>query len=338
MRLILRKRALFSDGTADYRMPPEPKAGDTVKIRFRTAADNVDLVVLCHEDEHIEMYLTDCDRDFDYYEAEIRVGEEQYKYHFEIISGMLRCTYDRAGVSRDFRPQYEFCIIPGFSTPEWAKGAVMYQIFTDRFCNGDTSNDVKTGEYYYINRQTKQVENWDKCPEDFDVANFYGGDLAGVLSKMDYLEELGVEVLYFNPLFVSASSHKYDTQDYDYIDPHFGVIVEDGGEPMPQDCCDNRQASLYKARVTNKKNLEASNQLLSNWSSYLSNWSRRRTAVACVSFWMACSITVDPLTNGWIGKKYTMMQKTLSQVLLQQRTAHTIVISISRMTTHFRII
>ena len=260
MRPILRKRALFSDGTADYRMPPEPKAGDTVKIRFRTAADNVDLVVLCHEDEHIEMHLTDCDRDFDYYEAEIRVGEEQYKYHFEIISGMLRCTYDRAGVSRDFRPQYEFCIIPGFSTPEWAKGAVMYQIFTDRFCNGDTSNDVKTGEYYYINRQTKQVENWDKCPEDFDVANFYGGDLAGVLSKMDYLEELGVEVLYFNPLFVSASSHKYDTQDYDYIDPHFGVIVEDGGEPMPQDCCDNRQASLYKARVTNKKNLEASNR------------------------------------------------------------------------------
>ena len=58
MRPILRKRALFSDGTADYRMPPEPKAGDTVKIRFRTAADNVDLVVLCHEDEHIEMHLT----------------------------------------------------------------------------------------------------------------------------------------------------------------------------------------------------------------------------------------------------------------------------------------
>ena len=67
MRPILRKRALFSDGTADYRMPPEPKAGDTVKIRFRTAADNVDLVVLCHEDEHIEMHLADCDRDFDYY-------------------------------------------------------------------------------------------------------------------------------------------------------------------------------------------------------------------------------------------------------------------------------
>ena len=93
MRPILRKRALFSDGTADYRMPPEPKAGDTVKIRFRTAADNVDLVVLCHEDEHIEMYLTDCDRDFDYYEAEIRVGEEQYKYHFERFPTTVRVLH-----------------------------------------------------------------------------------------------------------------------------------------------------------------------------------------------------------------------------------------------------
>lgn len=261
MRPILRKRALFSDGTSDYRIPPEPKAGEHVKLRFRTAADNVDLVVLCHEDERIEMQIADRESDFDYYEAEVQVGNEPYKYHFEIVSGMLRCSYDRAGVAREYRPQYEFCIIPGFSTPEWSKGAVMYQIFTDRFYNGDKSNDVKSGEYYYINRQTKQVENWDKCPEDFDVANFYGGDLQGVLDKMDYLEELGVEVIYFNPLFVSASSHKYDTQDYDYIDPHFGVIVEDGGEPLPEWCNDNSQASLYKARVTNKKNLEASNEL-----------------------------------------------------------------------------
>lgn len=261
MRPILRKRELFSDGTSDYRIPPEPKAGEHVKLRFRTAADNVDLVVLCHEDERIEMQIADRESDFDYYEAEVQVGNEPYKYHFEIVSGMLRCSYDRAGVAREYRPQYEFCIIPGFSTPEWSKGAVMYQIFTDRFYNGDKSNDVKSGEYYYINRQTKQVENWDKCPEDFDVANFYGGDLQGVLDKMDYLEELGVEVIYFNPLFVSASSHKYDTQDYDYIDPHFGVIVEDGGEPLPEWCNDNSQASLYKARVTNKKNLEASNEL-----------------------------------------------------------------------------
>lgn len=261
MRPILRKPVLFSDGTADYRIPPEPKAGEKVRIRFRTAANNVDLVLLCHGEERLEMKLAERNRDFDYYETEIRLGDERYSYHFEVISGMVRCSYDRAGVAREYRPQYEFVIVPGFSTPDWAKGAVMYQIFTDRFCNGDPDNDVVDGEYYYIDRLTRKVEDWNQCPADFDVANFYGGDLAGVISKLDYLKMLGVEVIYFNPLFVSASSHKYDIQDYDYIDPHFGVILEDGGEPMWEGCSDNRQASIYKKRVASRKNLEASNQL-----------------------------------------------------------------------------
>ena len=62
------------------------------------------------------------------------------------------------------------------------------------------------------------------------IREFYGGDLQGVLDKLDYLQKLGVEVIYFNPLFVSPSNHKYDIQDYDYIDPHFGKIVKDDGE------------------------------------------------------------------------------------------------------------
>ncbi len=60
------------------------------------------------------------------------------------------------------------------------------------------------------------------------MGRFYGGDLKGVWDKLDYLQYLGVEVIYFNPLFVSPSNHKYDSQDYEHIDPHFGVIVRDG--------------------------------------------------------------------------------------------------------------
>ena len=83
-----------------------------------------------------------------------------------------------------------------------------------------------------------------------------------MIDKMDYLQELGVEVLYFNPIFVSPSNHKYDIQDYDYVDPHYGKIVKDGGTVLPEGCTDNRQASKYIRRVTSKENLEASNQLL----------------------------------------------------------------------------
>lgn len=91
------------------------------------------------------------------------------------------------------------------------------------------------------------------------VREFYGGDLQGVLDHLDYLQELGVDVLYLNPIFVSPSNHKYDIQDYDYVDPHFTKIVVDEGEVLPEGAFNNIQAAKYISRVTDKRNLEASN-------------------------------------------------------------------------------
>lgn len=225
MRPLLKKNALFSDGTADYRQPVEPDAGDEVTVRFRTARDNVDIVWLCTGDKKYKMKKTETGGAFDYYEVKFTLGEEPFYYYFKVASGLLNVYYDRYGVSKEKRDEYRFCIIPGFSTPEWSKGAVMYQILVDRFYNGDTSNDVLTDEYYYIRSTSRKMDSWDQCPSDFSVAEFYGGDLEGVRQKLDYLQNLGVEVIYFNPLFVSPSNHKYDIQDYDYIDPHYGKIV-----------------------------------------------------------------------------------------------------------------
>ena len=93
------------------------------------------------------------------------------------------------------------------------------------------------------------------------VREFYGGDLQGVLDKMDYLEGLGIDVIYFNPLFVSPSNHKYDIQDYDNIDPHFGKIISDEGELLSPEQHENRYASRYINRIANPQNLNASNEL-----------------------------------------------------------------------------
>lgn len=259
------KRALFSDGTKLFRNPAEPMPGDDVSIRFRTAKENVDTVCLIWNGNRIIMNKKESDKRFDYYETVVKVGEDKVDYYFEITTGRFVCYYNKKGVSNEVQDWYNFNIMPGFKTPSWAKGAVMYQIYVDRFCNGDRNNDVVDREYSYIGDTVVEVNDWGKYPAAMGVREFYGGDLAGVMKKLDYLKELGVDVIYFNPLFVSPSNHKYDIQDYDYIDPHFGTIVKDGGEPLAEGDFDNKHASKYIQRVTNIENLEASNKLFAEF-------------------------------------------------------------------------
>lgn len=256
----MNKEALFCDGTGNYVMPSEPKPSEMVRLLFRTAADDVDSVELYTGGEYYEMKKIVTVRGFDYYRIYRKLGEEMMQYSFRIRQGEEIVYYNQYGVCNRIVNDYAFRICPGFATPDWAKGAVMYQIFTDRFCNGDPTNDVVDGEYYYINEPVKAIKDWYQMPSVMDVRNFYGGDLQGVRDKLDYLQELGVEVIYFNPLFVSPSNHKYDNQDYDYIDPHFGVIINDLEESDWKNKSSDFHAARYQKRVTDWENLEESNK------------------------------------------------------------------------------
>ena len=258
---ILKKDALFHDDSPDYIKPYEPAKYSEVAIRFRTAAANVDHVYIIINGEQQLMDKAETIGDFDYYEYIFDLSDELVMYYFEITCGTVKCFYNALGVDKNVNPDFSFKLRPGYKTPDWIKGAVMYQIYVDRFNNGDKSNDVETGEYYYIGDKTVKVDDWDKYPATMGVREFYGGDLQGVMDKLDYLEDLGIEAIYFNPLFVSPSNHKYDIQDYDYIDPHFGKIVDDKGELLSDGQTENRFATKYINRVTNKANLEASNEL-----------------------------------------------------------------------------
>lgn len=257
----MNREALFCDGTVEYLIPPEPLKHETIEFMFRTETGDVDCVALCIDGTIHKMNKAESVGRFDYYRVNWQIGEKPVKYYFRIQKGDETVFYNQYGAVESAAEQYAFRICPGFTTPEWSKGAVMYQIFTDRFCNGDPSNDVVDREYFYITAPTKAVKDWNQYPEHMDVHNFYGGDLQGVKDKLDYLQDLGVDVIYLNPIFVSPSNHKYDIQDYDYIDPHFGRIVEDEGELLHPGDRDNTHATRYINRVANKKNLEASNQL-----------------------------------------------------------------------------
>lgn len=261
MRPVFNRKALFSDLTEDYVCPPEPSAYEEVTIYFRSGRNNIDKVFLVDKGQKHIMTKVDSNAYFDFYALSIQLEDEKLSYYFEVHAGKISCYYDMRGVTKDINEYYHFQLIPGFKTPDWAKGAVFYQIYVDRFYNGDPSNDVLTNEYQYIGDKTVRVEDWNKYPAAMGVREFYGGDLQGVLDKMDYLQDLGVDVIYFNPLFVSPSNHKYDIQDYDYIDPHFGKIVHDEGELLRPDQKENRFATRYIDRISNKDNLEASNEL-----------------------------------------------------------------------------
>ena len=128
---------------------------------------------------------------------------------------------------------------PGFEAPEWAKNAVIYQIFPDRFRNGDPTNDPTADDWFYPEERGHAfpVTPWntivpDPVPADPETnpdwfatftSTFYGGDLQGVLDKLDYLQSLGVNTIYFNPIFESPSNHRYDGRDYRQVDDNLGV-------------------------------------------------------------------------------------------------------------------
>ena len=139
---------------------------------------------------------------------------------------------------------------PSFETPAWAHGAVVYQVFPDRFFDGDPANnptpDAVQGtegaarfRYGDVYGNPILVKAWDELPEGYCRAyqgvtcdesplgrDFFGGDLAGVTAKLDDLAALGVTAIYFNPIFAAPSNHRYDTSSYDVVDPDLGTQAD----------------------------------------------------------------------------------------------------------------
>ncbi|MCD8285678.1 MAG: glycoside hydrolase family 13 protein [Clostridia bacterium] len=257
---MINRRALFSDETENFKIPYEPFKGDQVTLKMRTLKNDVLGVFVIINGIKRRMEKMRCRSGYDYYTYSFTCPDRKVSYFFNVYDDDENLYFNRLGPNEVHRKEGDFSFEPGFHVPDWAKGIVFYQIFTDRFCNGDETNDVTDNEYYYTGGHSRKVKDWNKMPEELDVRYFYGGDLQGVRSKLDYLQELGVEAIYFNPLFVSPSNHKYDTQDYDHIDPHLAVIEDDMVHPMKDWEQHNGYAPRYIRRVTSQENLEKSNE------------------------------------------------------------------------------
>ena len=224
-------KSIHSDGTKNFISDPSPKIGDTVKIRLRLSETAPVKYVLIlsfpNGSEHYEeMSLLKTEHGLVYYEVPLEITEKSLRYQFYIVTEDTIYYYTQRGVTTYIPDHvYDFVVLAGYKQPEWVKNSVFYQIFPERFCNGNPENDVKTGEYTQNGFSAVKIENWEEPPKNYEHAHcldFYGDDLEGIIQKIPYLKELGVNAIYLNPIFAAPSVHKYDCIDYFHVDPHFG--------------------------------------------------------------------------------------------------------------------
>ena len=156
-------------------------------------------------------------------ELRLNTAEDVTIYCFKLLVNGVQLWQGASGAA-PYLPERSrhFRLNPHYRPASWVWSQVFYQLFPERFCDGDPSNNVQTGDYLYEGRPVV-AKRWSELPTRGQGAReFFGGDLAGILQRLPYLQELGVTAIYLNPIFASPSSHKYDTMDYTQVDPHLG--------------------------------------------------------------------------------------------------------------------
>ena len=223
--------SVYSDGTAEFVSDPHPALSQTVKVRLRMYADapvkHVLLRSIPNGAEYLtKMYVLKKEHGLVYYEAELKMTENRMSYQFYLVCEDAIYFYTQKEITTYIPDHtYDFVLMADYVQPQWVKDAVFYQIFPDRFCNGDETNDVQSGEYTQDGFPTIRMPRWEEKALTYPEGrclDFYGGDLQGVQEKIPYLKELGVTAVYLNPIFIAPSVHKYDCLDYFHVDPHFG--------------------------------------------------------------------------------------------------------------------
>ena len=155
-------------------------------------------------------------------------GLYYYYFHIDNPTGGFRLFKQEDDTNMESGDQWQLSCIPAdFTTPDWAKGAVIYQVFPDRFWKSGDCDLTGKLEPYTLHKSWNEEVDWQPS-EDGEVLNndFYGGNFRGITEKLPYIASLGVGLLYLNPICMAFSSHRYDTADFKRPDPMLGTEEE----------------------------------------------------------------------------------------------------------------
>ncbi len=213
------KEAIYHENRFNYCYP---LSADTLRVRLRTRKQDVEKVEIFYQNIYDHdpktkksqvMELVCQDSLFDYYETSIHVSEGYFKYYFSLLVDTV-IFYSQDGFIHEISEKNYFYYPEAhqndvFSAPEWAQGAMIYQILIDRFANKNRDNDPAN------------VSPWDRLP---DNDTRYGGDFQGIIGKLDYIKSLGMDAIYLSPFHLSPSYHKYDITDYMQVESCYGGL------------------------------------------------------------------------------------------------------------------
>lgn len=221
---------LHHDGSRLYVSTPTPAMNEEVTITLRAPLDAPISAAFIRsepdgEAEYTPMQIVRKDTVSAFWAAELTATQPRNHYRFKLLTPDGAYSLNALGVTRADGPDgFDFKLLANYTAPSWVNGSVFYQIFPDRFHNGDPALTVKPGAW--TKREfSVQVREWGTPPLPYSEGgnlDFYGGDLPGIAQKLDYLRDLGVNALYLTPIFASPSNHRYNIDDFFNVDPYLG--------------------------------------------------------------------------------------------------------------------
>ena len=202
-----------------------PRIGDTITVKLRVPrhAELRAPYLRSRPDgewRRAPMAITASDSYYHWWEAPIPIVMRHNNYCFHFLTNKGSFYLNQMGISPIDSPDwFNFTVLGDYDAPLWIRDQVFYQIFPERFANGDPTNDRQTGEPTLMGKPVLQRE-WGELPRPFEeslTVEFFGGDLPGITQHLDYLEDLGVTAIYLNPIFDAETNHFYVIRDFDHI-------------------------------------------------------------------------------------------------------------------------
>ena len=209
-------------------------SGDTLKLRLLLHNDalcSAAYLVIKNDETNfiseIPMKPAEYLCDYRFWECDITLDEGLYWYSFRYDSAhgnfrVTKCAHSVGHVSNNGGEWQQTVYSNDFTTPDWLKGGVIYQIFPDRFFNSGTPKENVPNDRYIVTDISKTPEHRQKNGICSLGNDYYCGDLKGIEEKLEYIKNLGVNCIYLNPIFEAHSNHRYNTADYLKIDPLLG--------------------------------------------------------------------------------------------------------------------